>query len=245
MLSIPAMEQAEFLHLLDTAWSEGLFPFPRHDRMDYGGLRLHAYKGKGEGNFALLFEMVMFDHEAHRIERSHGFVNLAFLFHANGESAVWNDQLLRIPIKRVPGTASVSLTEDTDEHIANRKERQRLNPAATLIAVRKKRVVVPHDAATYRAAGVTPSDPIALPDLLRYLLAIHRDEVFSTATERKKLLPGMTKLLTLDAFKLEATAPSKQRVMRMLADVLVTGDVSRYVPGAQSSKQTSRSSSLQ
>ena len=226
------MDQGEFLHLLDTASSEGLFPYPQHDRMDYGGMRLHAYKGNRD--FALLFEMMMFDHEAHRIERFHGFTNHAFLFHSNGDSAVWDDSLLPVQIKRVQGTASVSLTEDSDEHIATRKERQRLNPLATVIALRGKRVVVPQDAASYRARGVKPSRPLMLQDLLRYLLATHRDQMFSTETERKRALPGMKKLLTLDAWRHydldEDKAPSETEAMQMLAGVLVTGDVSRYAP---------------
>jgi hypothetical protein len=242
------MKQGEFLHLLDTAASEGLFPYPQHDRMDYGGMRLHLYKSTSD--FALLFEMMMFDHEAHRIERFHGFTNHAFLFRANGESIVWDDRLLPAPITRVPGTPSVSLTEDNDEHIGTRKDRQRLNPAATVIAIRRKQVAVPQDAAMYRARGIEPSDPIALPDLLRYLLATHRDELFSTETARKKVLGNagkMRKLLTLDAWRhytLDDRAPSRTEAMRMLADVLVTGDVSRYAPTEAPNTVTARSRSV-
>jgi hypothetical protein len=224
------MDQAGFLELLDNASEEGVFPYPQHERMGYGGMRLHAYKGEKE--FALLFEMMMFDHEAQRIEQFHGFVNQVFLFRSDGESIVWDGDVLPAPIERVAGMPSVSLTEDGAE-IEGRKERQRLNPKATAIAIRGKQVAVPQDADAYRARGVTPSDPISLRDVLRYLLAGHRDEMFSTDAERAKLLPKMTKLLTLDAwrhFTLDDEAPSETEAMKMLADVLVTGDVSRYAP---------------
>lgn len=225
------MNQAEFLALLDAASNDGVFPYPEHERMDYAGMRLHAYRGKK--HYALLFEMMMFDHEVHRIEGFHGFTNMAFLYKSNGETAVWDDDLLPVPVKRVKGSPSVSLTEDSDDFIELRKERQRLNPKATTISIRGKRVDVPQDAKTYKAAGVKPAKPIMLCDLLRYLVATRRDEMFSTDAERAKVLPKMTKLLTLDNWRhlsLDDDGPSATEAMRMLADVLVTGDVSRYAP---------------
>jgi hypothetical protein len=227
-------DQAGFLAQLDEASSNGVFPYPQHDRMDYGGMRLHAYKGrKAKDGFALVFEMLMFDHEAHRIEEFHGFCNHVFVFHSSGESVTWDDDALPSPIKRVPKQPSVSLTEDNDEDVETRKDRQRLNPKASAIMIRGKRVPVPHDARSYKARGIKPSKPIALPDLLRYLIAGHRDEIFSTDAERAKLVPRMKKLLTLDRWRhytLDDGAPSDTEAMQMLADVLVTGDVSKYAP---------------
>jgi hypothetical protein len=220
-----------FLKQLDAASADGQFPYPEHDRMNYGALRLHAYRG--EKDFALVFEMLMFEHEAQRIQRFHGFCNHAFVYTASGESVAWHDGVLWSPIERVPNGASVSLTEDTAELIENRKERQRLNPAADAIVVRGTTVVVPHDAAAYRARGIEPDDPIALRDVLRFLIADHRDAMFSTDEERQQMMPSLTKLLTLDAwrhFTLDDEAPSRTEAMQMLAEVLVTGDVARYAP---------------
>jgi hypothetical protein len=224
-------DQTTFLAQLDEASQNGVFPYPQHERMDYGGMRVHAYKGKKD--FALLFEMLMFDHEVHRIEGTHGFCNQVFLYKGEGEGAVWDDELLPVRIKRVKGTPSISLTEDNDEHIETRKERQRLNPKASAILLRGKQIEVPQDAAAYKAHGIKPQKPIVLPDVLRYLLAIHRDDMFSTDAERAKLLPKMTKLLTLDRWRhytLDDEAPSDTEAMQMLADVLVTGDISKYAP---------------
>jgi hypothetical protein len=224
-------DQASFLEVLDNASEAGNFPYPQHDRMDYGGMRVHAYKGKKD--FALLFEMIMFDHEVHRIEETHGFCNHVFLYKSDGDGSVWDDDLLPIQIKRVKGTPSISLTEDSDQHIEMRKERQRLNPKASAILLRGERIAIPQDADAYKARGIKPAKPIALPDVLRYLLAAHRDAMFSTDAERAKVLPKMTKLLTLDRWRhytLDDDAPSDTEAMQMLADVLVTGDVSKYAP---------------
>jgi hypothetical protein len=99
------------------------------------------------------------------------------------------------------GDPSISITEDNDEHIETRVERQRLNPRASAILLRGRQVEIPPDAAAYKARGLKPQKPIALPDVLRYLFATHRDDMFSTDAERAKLLPKMTKLLTLDRWR--------------------------------------------
>jgi hypothetical protein len=223
-------DQTTFLAELDAAREDGAFPYPQHDRMDYGGMRVHAYKGKKD--FALLFEMLMFDHEVHRIEGTHGFCNHVFLYKGEGGATVWDDDLLPVQIKRVKGTPSISLTEDNDAHIEMRKERQRLNPKASVIQLRGERITIPHGADAYKARGIKPSKPIALPDVLRYLLATHRDAMFSSDAERAKVLPRMSRLLVIDPFPHDTLGdtPSAMKEMQMLADVLVTGDASKYVP---------------
>jgi hypothetical protein len=225
------MDKSQFLELLDNASENGLFPYPQHERMSYGGMRVHAYRG--EQGFALVYEMLMFDHEAQRIQQFHGFCNQVFIYASDGSTVEWDDEILPTPIERVSGEPSVSLTEDNDELIENRKERQKLNPQATSILVRDNKVAVPQDPAAYLAHKITPSNPISLTDLLRYLIATRRDEVFSTDAERAEVFPGMTKLLTLDKFRhyvLDDEAPSNTEAVQMLVDVLVTGDPSKYEP---------------
>ncbi len=137
-------------------------------------------------------------------------------------------------IESDPEGPSVSMTEETDKFIKSEKERTRINPKARVILVRDERVPVPLDRASYEAHGITPSDPIALRDLLRLLMATHRDAIFSTDEERAKIARGMPKLFTLDEFHHfdpeECDAPSKTRAVRMLAEVLATGDPTRYAP---------------
>jgi hypothetical protein len=90
-------EAAKLLAVLDAAHERGHFPFPLHDRMDYAGMRLHAYRGKAGS--ALVFEMVMFDREQRRIEGGLGFRNYVFVFSDRGALHVWSDLLLPINIE--------------------------------------------------------------------------------------------------------------------------------------------------
>lgn len=222
---------------LDYASSEGLYPYPQHDRMDYAAMRVHAYRGDTASDHLLMFEMLMFDREAHRILRFHGFCNHVFLYGSRGGNRgheAWADQVFPPTIDSDPDGPSVSMTEAADESIASERDRTKLNPDARVVVIRGERVVVPHDRASYEAHGITPSDPIALRDLLRLLVATHRDALFSTDSERAEIAGGMTKLLTLDELHHldldECDAPSKTSAIRMLAEVLVTGDPQRYAP---------------
>jgi hypothetical protein len=228
-------EVARFLAQLDEQARIGQFPYPQHDRMDYAAMRLHAYRGRA--GFALVFELLTFDHEVHRLEQNHGFCNFLFAYSSTGPLCAWNQRAVPSPFARDPKGPSVSLTEDTDEEIESRTARQALRPDARAIVLRGKRVEVPHDPGAYRAKGIEPSEPIALRDLLRLLVATHWSELFSTDAERAKLTKGLTKLLTLDEWRHyrigKDTAPSQTEAMRQLAEVLVTGEVSRYRPTEQ------------
>lgn len=90
-------EEARFLAHLDRAHAKGLFPYPLHDRMDYAGMRVHAYRGKKR--YALLFEMIMHDREKARADGGLGFVNFVFVFRDDGTSIVWNDRALPLKVK--------------------------------------------------------------------------------------------------------------------------------------------------
>lgn len=103
-------EAQQLLAVLDAAHARGNFPFPLHDRMDYAGMRLHAYRGKA--GIALLFEMVMFDREQQRIEGGLGFRKFTFVFPDRGAPRVWDD--LRLPIK-------IEATRDPHTFLLRRK----------------------------------------------------------------------------------------------------------------------------
>jgi len=222
---------------LDTASAAGEYPYPQHERMDYAAMRLHAYRGATAADHVLLFEMLMFDREARRILRFHGFCNHVFLYGSRGGARgqmVWEDAILPCPIENEPDGAPLSMTEQIEEFTGPMNERVRVNPRARAVMVRGERVPLSFDAAVYRAHGIEPSEPLALRDLLRLLVATHRDALFSSIEERAALVDGMKEVLTLDAFHHldldEHTAPSETEAMRMVAEVLATGDPKRYEP---------------
>jgi hypothetical protein len=72
-------------------------------------------------------------------------------------------------------------------------------------------------------------------ELCRYVAARHRDEVLATSTEQRvSVMPDMQQLLQLDEWHHPDLAddqrPSELETFRQLAEVLATGDVSRYQP---------------
>lgn len=191
-----------FLRDLDAADKAGEFPFPLHDRMDYAGMRVHAYRGKA--GYALLVEMLVFDREVHRIEGGLGFCNHAFVFYGDGRRISWNRRILATPIAR---------TTNDDEEV----------PRSLL--VRRKKLAI--DPKAYRTITTKPP---RLADLLRVLVDTHRKEVFANDIERAKLLRGMYKLISIDAWHYRFARPSKLEAMQLLAKVLATNDASLWRP---------------
>ena len=88
------------------------------------------------------------------------------------------------------------------------------------------------DYATY---GIELAEPprIQVFELCRWLAATHRDQVLANLVERRiSVSPDMTELLVLDDWHhpdlVNRQVPSQTGTFRQLAEVLVTGDVSRY-----------------
>ena len=74
-------------------------------------------------------------------------------------------------------------------------------------------------------------------ELSRYLAGQYRDEVLCAKEERRiSILPEMNQILQLEEWPhpdlVNDEMPSETESFRMLAEVLVTGDVSRYSPSA-------------
>ena len=220
----------QLLAVLDRAADDGQFPFPQHERMDHAGMRVHGYR-KADDHI-LLFEKLVFEHEEHRNMGFHGFCNIAFSYSAGGQQLAWDNDALDLQVERDPDGASVSLTEDSDEFIDTRAARQALNPEARALIVRGERVEVPRDVAAYRAHKIDPAEPIALRDVLRYLFETRRDALFSSEEERAEMLPGATRIFTLDAWRHPdaGDAPSDSESMRLLVEAVVTGDPARFAP---------------
>jgi hypothetical protein len=103
------------------------------------------------------------------------------------------------------------------------------------LLLRDQVIPVPNKAA-YSMRGIKLEGPQpAVFELCRYLAAEFRQEVLATPTEQRvSVLPGMFRILQLDEWHhpdlTSGELPSATQTFRQLADVLATGDPSRYHP---------------
>jgi hypothetical protein len=109
-------------------------------------------------------------------------------------------------------------------------------PSAVSIMLRDKPFLLP-SAAEFDKCGITLEEPphIQVFELCRLLADRARDEVLATPNERRvSILPEMEQILLLGCWHhpnlVEDERPSQSETFLQLADVLVTGDVSRYRP---------------
>ncbi len=107
-------------------------------------------------------------------------------------------------------------------------------PRAESVMVRDKHFPLP-SAAEFDKCGITLEEPphIQVFELCRFLADRVRDQVLATPNERRvNILPEMEQILLLDYWHhpnlVEDERPSQSETFIQVADVLVTGDVSRY-----------------
>jgi hypothetical protein len=109
-------------------------------------------------------------------------------------------------------------------------------PSAVSVTVRDDVFQLP-SAAEFDKCGITLVEPphIQVFELCRLLADRARDQVLATPNERRvSILPEMKQILLLDCWHhpnlVEGERPSQSETFLQLADVLITGDVSRYRP---------------
>jgi hypothetical protein len=113
-----------------------------------------------------------------------------------------------------------------------------LDPSITAITVRGKLTPVDLNPDSLKKRGIPlrADGSIQGEQLLWSLLPECREELLATDAERRTRLPtGIPKLLQLDKwhhplFMTRRLKPSQTQVFQMLAEVIATGDVSRYRP---------------
>ena len=223
-------EVKRFLAHLDELSDEGQFPFPEHlGGMNFGGMRLHVYRG-GSG-YALVYEMWMHEHNSVYGKLPVApFSCMVFVIRdprGKRHERLWASSALPRTITRGAEPLSFSEAELYASPLS-------VHPAAKALRIRGKRVPIPREPAAYAKHGIKITRKgVTFEALLRLLLAEHRDQVYSTEQERKKLVPGMKLLLTLDEwrhFTLDDENPSETEALKMLAEVLISGDTKRYAP---------------
>lgn len=116
-------------------------------------------------------------------------------------------------------------------------EKCELVSGAEVLKLRGKSVPLPPlDAYAAHGIALESPPPVFVFELCRYLAAVAREDVLATSDEQRvSVMPDMVKILQLEEWHhpdvVEDTErPSGSETFRQLAEVLATGDVSRYHP---------------
>ena len=114
-----------------------------------------------------------------------------------------------------------------------------VSPTASSIEVRGSRIELP-SREQYAALGIdlTDSNDIHVFECCRYLAEKHRELVLATEIERRGAISSeLNQLLLLDDWLhpnlVEEEVPSENETFRQLAELLASGDVSKYNPTVQ------------
>jgi hypothetical protein len=141
-------------------------------------------------------------------------------------------------INQKPGLAEdgfLHMTRDGDE--GTTFDGEYVDPEAKTLYVRDRKVKVPRNKRHYAALGIEWQEPDTLMshELLRALVAEHRESFLATEEELRQRVPAdLPLVLRLDEWHHPDMSggqkPSQTKTFQMLADVLVTGEPSRYQP---------------
>ncbi len=214
----------EILQQFDACAREYTFPMLDNGYVYLGTVRLTAYRDPER--WALVIEVVGYSPRAGGFD---GFDNALHLF---GNC-----------LKRAPGTANEDflhpVSEGPDGPTFEDECSEVVLPEARSLTLRDQ-VVPLHlapDALAAKGIELVAPPEIRGADLLRSLLPEHRELLLATEEELRARIPAdLPQILRLDEWHHPDLAsdelPSQSETFRMIADVLVTGDASRYRPTA-------------
>ncbi|MGV3724318.1 MAG: DUF7003 family protein [Actinomycetota bacterium] len=219
---MPAFTQADILKQLDACARAFTFPMLDNGYVYPADTRLAAFGD--ETRWALVIEVLGFGTR----EGGHDGVNNALYCFGNC-------------LSRPPGAANedfLAVTADGPEgHTFTDEFGLYVQPGVQSILIRGERAALDLSPESLAARGVELVDPpqITGADLLRSLLPEHRQALLATEGElRARVPPDLPELLRLNEWRHPDLAgndlPSESATFQMIADVLVTGDPSRYRP---------------
>ena len=214
------MTTQAILDQLDACAERLAFPMLDAPGFRLAAARLHAYRD--DSRWALLIETL----GCHEFGAGHEAIDNCL--HVYGSS-----------LHRPPGVLAEDYlfpTADGDEG-PTFDDRQYVRRTARTLRIRGRSVPLPDQSPLYDLE----SRPLAYGrrwrdyELLRWLVAGHRAELLSTEAERRARVPAdLPEVLTLDAWHHpdlgSEVLPSASETFCQLAEVLATGDVSRYRP---------------
>ena len=212
----------EILAQLDQCAADFEFPMLDNGYVHLADVRLEAYRD--DVRWAIVIEVIGFSVRAGAHD---GINNCLHLFGSC--------------LKRTPGTANedfLHLTEDgTDGPVFVEDSLDIVRPEARAIQVRGQTIAFSLHESEFAKQGIDLEEPAVVHahELLRLLAGTHRTLFLATDAElQDRVPPDLPMVLRLDEWHHPDLAgselPSRSATFQMIAEVLVTGDSSRYKP---------------
>lgn len=222
-----AYTREDVLGLLDRCAEEYVFPMLDNGYVYPADARLTAYRD--EARWALIIEVLGFN------PRAGGHNGISDTLYCFGNC------LPPAPSGIFPAGAladDVFVTGDGPEDPTFEEEfGEHVRESARMVCVRGRMVPLNLRPEILRDKGIEPEEPPKVhgAELLRYLVTEHRELLLATDRElRRWIPPGLPLVLRLDEWHHPDIAggeqPGGSPTFRMVADVLVSGDPSRYHP---------------
>jgi len=216
-----AFTTEEILAQFDRCAAEFTFPMLDNGYVYLADVRIDAYRD--EDRWAMVIEVIGFNVRA----GAHDGINNCLHLFGNC-------------LKRSPGTANedfLHLTEDgADGPVFVEDSLDIVRPDARIIQVRGRAVEFTFDTPEFAKYGIDlGSSEVHTHELLRLLIGQHRAPFLATEAElRDRVPPDLPMVLRLDEWYHPDLAggevPSSSETFQMIAEVLVTGESSRYRP---------------
>ena len=215
-------EAADVLAALDRGAEAYELPILDHGYTYLAAVRLSAFRDLTR--WALVFEHLGY---FNRSEPGAASISLQRVVYENVSPSVIEPEWI-YPVDDAPSGPLAIVESETGLEVS---------PEAREVSVRGQLVAIPRTPEEYAALRVSlqrPDQP-QLFELLRALVAEHRDLLLATADERVRFLPADLPLfLTLDAWRhpdlTMGEQPSACEAFRMLAEALVRGEPEHYRP---------------
>lgn len=220
-----SFNREEILEQLDECARAFTFPMLDNGYVYPADVRLSAYRDNTR--WAIVIEVL-------------GFQN-----HCGGHDGIQNClHCFGNCLHRKPGTANedfLHMTTDSPEGPTFAEDdfsvEGIVHPKARTIKIRDVIVPVEHDRQKYEAKGIEfrYPDQISSMELLRFLVSERRELLLASEEELRQRIPrDLPLILRLDEWHHPDLAggelPSQSPTFQMIAEVLATGDVSRYRP---------------
>ena len=217
------MKRKEILDQLDAATRKYEFPMLDNGYIFHVDQRMHIMRT--ENMWMIIVEAVGY---SPRAWENNGIHNCLYLYGSNLQSAPGRDK---------DDNGFLTPLDHPQEDVFDEKYNWGVNPSVNSIMIKGKEIPVDLSPQKLEAKGIELTEPPAIDSaaLMRSLVPENRDLLLATPSEIAERNPHeIPTVLVLEEWNHPDIAadllPSKSETFQMLAEVIETGDVSRYKP---------------
>ena len=225
----------DILGTLDSCAAAFTFPMLDNGYVYLAATRLSAYSS--EDDWAIVIEIFGFSPRAGIPDTS--TYSFGSSISNRKESSFKNETAYQNYLSLNPNNVLANIYPISEGDWQDEEDLEMVSPAASSIEVRRTRIELP-SREQYESVGIelVDSNEIHVFECCRYLAEKHREMVLATEIERRANISGdLKQLLLLDDWLhpnlVEEELPSETETFRQLAELLSSGDASKYNPTVQ------------